>query len=66
MANGLTLTLDVAQWLKPGERNTARVLVTGPKGATAILTVGDVPTGGAAAAGARTQGSRKLDLEFTR
>jgi hypothetical protein len=65
LTSGQTVDLDVVQWLRPGNRNTATIQATGLKGATAILTVGDVPTGGSAIASARVAGG-KLNLEFSR
>lgn len=62
LTDGQVVDLDVAEWLKPGSRNTAKIVASGPKGATAILTIGDVATGTAAPLRARL----KVNLEFSR
>ena len=66
LANGQVVNLDVARWLKAGEKNTARILAAGPTGATAVLTIGDTPTGGGAAARALTLSGGRINLEFSR
>jgi hypothetical protein len=67
LSGGQVVELDVAQWLRPGTRNTAHIVATGPKGASAVLTIGDVqtapPTPGAAT---QTVGGPKLNVEFSR
>jgi hypothetical protein len=43
--DGQIVSLDVARWLRPGDRNVVRISGRGPKGATAVLTIGDVLPG---------------------
>jgi hypothetical protein len=54
------VSLDVARWLRPGDRNVVRIAARGPKGATAVLTIGDVAPG---ASSAPTQGG--VNREFS-
>ena len=42
VADGQVVSLDVARWLRPGNRNVISISAIGPKGATAVLTIGDV------------------------
>jgi uncharacterized delta-60 repeat protein len=45
LTDGQTVSLDIAQWLRPGDRNVVRISARGPRGATAVLTIGDVQPG---------------------
>jgi hypothetical protein len=45
LTDGQVVSLDVARWLRPGNRNVVRIAARGPKGAAAVLTIGDVPPG---------------------
>lgn len=64
LTDGQTVDLDVVEWLKPGTRNTAKITAAGPKGAKAILTIGDVATGNGAALRALSGGT--VNVEFSR
>jgi hypothetical protein len=55
-----TVSLDIARWLRPGARNVVRIAARGPKGATAVLTIGDVAPGASAV---HTQGG--VNREFS-
>lgn len=48
LVDGQVVSLDVAQWLRAGGRNVVRVAARGVKGATAVLTIGDVVPSGSA------------------
>lgn len=65
LPDGQVLHLNVARWMRPGDRNTVRISVWGPKGGSAVLLIGDATLAGphnhAAPATAR---GRKANLEF--
>jgi hypothetical protein len=46
LSAGQTVTLDVVQWMRRGDRNTVRIAASGPKGATAVLLIGDASLAG--------------------
>jgi len=59
LSAGQTVTLDVAQWMRRGNRNTFRITATGAKGATAVLLIGDASlAGGGHSHGASLTGGR--------
>jgi P pilus assembly chaperone PapD len=58
------VTLDAAQLLRTGKRNTVRITATGAKGAKAVLLIGDESLAGGSVA--PVGGGRALNLEFAR
>jgi hypothetical protein len=60
LTDGQTVSLDIAHWLRSGNRNVVRIAARGPKGATAVLTIGDVAP---SASAVHTQGG--VNREFS-
>jgi len=63
LTSGQVVSLDVARWLRPGNRNVVRIHARGPKGATAVLTIGDVIPG---TGHVHSPGSAAVSREFSR
>jgi hypothetical protein len=61
LTNGQTVSLDIARWLRPGDRNVVRISARGPRASTAVLTIGDV-----AASGMHGSVTRVANPEFSR
>lgn len=60
LTEGQVVTLDVAGWLRPGNRNVLRLAASGPKGATALFVISDQQ----ASAGAPVAAGAAVNLEF--
>jgi uncharacterized delta-60 repeat protein len=62
LADGQVVSLDAGAQMRPGRRNTVRIVARGEQGATALLTIGDA----AAESSAVAVAGRALGFEFVR
>lgn len=66
LTNEQELRADLRTWMLPGSRNSVQVLATGPRSASALLTIGDASITGAMRGSIEPTGvaSRRLNVEF--
>jgi hypothetical protein len=62
LTGGQVVSLDAVERMRPGKRNTVRIVARGEQGATALLTIGDAAAESSAVAAA----GRALGFEFAR